>query len=612
MPHTDVAHALGYPTPSRRRLRVFSVDPTYSRLQGGTVVLSVPWERLQPGPRGSRIEVVDWTAGGGAPALRLDDPRLLAQDGLAPQQSDPQFRAQMVYAVLASLLETLDRARGRRLLWRNVWRRPDDPLGRVPAARPLRVIANRPGLANAHFTPGEGLTFGSYEATADLAAGVFPGQQVYACLSHDIVNHEAGHAFLYELRPLSMEPLGPDALAFHEALGDILAILQHFQLPGLLEDAVARSGLAIWERGPFVELAGEFGRGAGPRANAGGRIDAVRRALDPDEEPVVVDQRVSEAHERGAVLVAAVFEAFFAAYSQRIVPLLRAAGVPTRADGVLHHRPGPEALSADLLRLVCDEARQAAGMVTTMVVRAIDYLPPAAIRFADFLDAVVIADTDLYPDDRNGFRRLFVEACRRRNIQPDLTHPDAHDPAPSIRAEPMPTQPALLAATHDLGRTLGAGPPAPRRSGTSTTEWHRAVLAWARANHGPLGLARFGLTPEDMAVQGGNASFRFDQDGLPTAVVAARLIQRNPAAEAHLPHTLARLRLFGGVTLVTHPDGRVRHIVGCPVPGAEGAGQVRFDELVAQAPQLGAMSLDCLPREQAVPSGPIPAQARRR
>ena len=512
---------------------MFSVDPTYSRVQGATVVLSVPWEPLRPGPTGGRIQVLDWADDGPAPRVELDDRRLLAQDGLAPDQSDPRFRQQMVYAVLASFLETVDQARGRRLQWRNVWRRRDDPPARVPAVRPLQVIANKKDLANAHFTPGQGLTFGSYKATEDLAAGVFPGQKVYGCLSHDIVNHEAGHALLYELRPLSMEPIGPDALAFHEALGDILAILGHFRLPGLLEAAVTRSGVAIWEPGPFVELAGEFGRATGRRGgDPNAPIDAVRHALTPGTDPTVLSTKLTEPHHRGAVLVAAVFEAFFAAYTQRITPLLRAAGHPVPTPSTQPTAPaaaGP--LPGDLVGLVCDQARAAAAMITTMVVRAIDYLPPAGIRFGDFLDAVILADTDLYPEDRDGFRRLFVEACRRRNIHPS-TLPGAIDrPTPDYALwEPLPTRQALIMATQELegsghgpGRTGRASPQLERA-------WSTALLEWGRRN-----AARLGLDADQLEIDGGNAGFRVNENGFPTAVVSARFTQRQTDPVAGLP-----------------------------------------------------------------------------
>ena len=143
--------------PARRRLRVFSLDPTLSRRTGATAVLSMPWEPLKPGPVGSRIEVLDFTADGARiPGVDLDHPYLLATDGLEPDESDPQFHQQMVYTVIASLLETLDNARGRRLVWRNVWR--TSPEG--PGVRPMPVFPHRSRAANAFYAPGEGLSFG--------------------------------------------------------------------------------------------------------------------------------------------------------------------------------------------------------------------------------------------------------------------------------------------------------------------------------------------------------------------------------------------------------------------------------------------------------------------
>jgi hypothetical protein len=358
---------------------------------------------------------------------------------------------------------------------------------------------------------------------------------------------------------------------------------------------------------------------AGEGDGGGGRIDAVRRALDPIAEPTVLADGLTEPHQRGAVLVAAVFEAFFGAYTHGVTPLLRAAGQPTPSPGVpLPRQQGlAPTLSADLLRLACDQARLAASVTTAMVVRAIDYLPPTAVRFGDFLDAVVLADTDLYPEDRNGFRRQFVEACRRRGIQPIATHPDAGAPHAPHCGEPMPTELALIAATADLGDALRTGArPARRRQPATAGQWHRDVLGWARTCFDELGLGAFGLTPEGMAVDGGNASFRVDQDGFPTAVVTVRLTARNLPGEAVLPADLARLRLFGGVTLIAHPDGRVRHLLGRPVPGLGSQGQVLLDELRARATPIGATSLSCLPAPSGSSgtsdggSGPIP-RARR-
>ncbi|MGB7980968.1 MAG: hypothetical protein WCF36_09280 [Candidatus Nanopelagicales bacterium] len=537
----------------------------------------MPWEPLAPGPVGDRIAVRDWQPDGTRTVgVDLEDPYLLAQDGLAPDESDPQFRQQSVYAILSSLLETLDRIRGRHLVWANVWR--DSPDG--PGERPMPVFPHRLRAANAFYAPGEGLSFGSFTAIDD-PLGLFPGQWVHGCLSQDIVNHEAGHAFLHELRPLSLEPTGVDAAAFHEGFADILAILAHFDLPGLLESQVAQAGARIWEPGPFVALAGEFGRGSGRR-------EAVRRVL-AEADPIPVGAS-TEPHERGAVLVAAVFEAFFAAYTQRVTPLLRAAGLSGAEDSVVLPQP--------LVDLVCREARAAAAMVLAMVVRAVDYLPPADITFSSFLDAVIAADSDLYPQDRDGFRRTLVEAARRRGIYPSELPGGRVGPRPTYAdVELLPTRQALLMATHDL--TCSAQP---RSNGSRSRaqlgrSWRTDLLAWGRSNAELLG-----LDAEQVEVDGGNASFRIDQEGFPTAIVTARFTQRNHRAEADLPDALAGLPLIGGATVIAAASGQLRHVVLAPVPGIRPAGALRLEQMLAEAPTAGVAALDCLVPPKA--SGP--------
>jgi hypothetical protein len=557
---------------------VFSLDPTLSRRTGATAVLSMPWEPLQPGPVGSRIAVMDFAADGTRiPAVDLDHPYLLATDGLDPDESDPQFHQQMVYAVIASLLETLDNARGRRLVWRNVWR--NSPEG--PGPRPMPVFPHRSRAANAFYSPGEGLSFGSFIAPDDPAL-LFPGQWVHGCLSHDIVNHEAGHAFLHELRPLSLVPTGPDALAFHEGFADILAILQHFTLPGLLEAQIAQGGAPLWEPGPFVDLAVEFGYGSG-------RGGAVRTALSQPAQGAAAGVP-TEPHERGAVLVAALFEAFFAAYTQRIQPVLRVSGLGSATQA--------RSLPQELVTLLCREARIAASMVLTMAVRAVDYLPAIGITFTAFLDAMMAADTDLFPEDRNGFRRSLVEACRRRGIYPsalpgsvDRTFPDLD------RWEALPTRQALVMATHDLAGASALPLRPVRGAGQLDRDWTAALLTWGRKNASLLG-----LDASTLEVDGGNASFRVNQDGFPTAVVSARFIQRAEPGTTGLPKRLEGVPMVGGTTIIAEGSGRIRHAVHTPVPGVGTAGDALLGRLLDEAQPLALDALDCLRVDR--PTGP--------
>lgn len=543
---------------------------------------------------GSRIEVLDFTADGTRiPGVDLDHAYMLATDGLDPDESDPQFHQQMVYAVLASLLETLDNARGRRLVWRNVWRSSPERTG----VRPMPVFPHRSRAANAFYAPGEGLSFGSFVATDDPGV-LFPGQWVHGCLSHDIVNHEAGHAFLHELRPLSLTPTGPDALAFHEGFADILAILQHFILPGLLEAQIAQGGAPLWKPGPFIDLAVEFGHGSG-------RGRAVRTALsDPAQGATLAT--LTEPHERGAVLVAALFEAFFAAYSQRIQPILRVAGLQGAAQA--------RSLPMELVTLLCGEARIAAQMVLGMAVRAIDYLPAVGITFPAFLDAMVAADTDLFPEDRHGFRRSLVESCRRRGIYPSALPGALDRAAPDLaRWEPLPTKQALVMATHDLAGASRIPAPPIRGAGKLDRDWTSALLTWGRRN-----AALLGLDAPTLAIDGGNASFRVNQAGFPTAVVSARFVQRAEGTATGLPKRLHGVPLVGGTTIIAEGSGRIRHMVHTPVPGVGAAGEALLARLVDEAQPLALDALDCLrvdPSLSSTPSAaalaPVPRPRRR-
>jgi hypothetical protein len=116
-------------------------------------------------------------------------------------------------------------------------------------------------------------------------------------------------------------------------------------------------------------------------------------------------------HARGAILVAAVFEAFLNIYNRRSADLLRLA---SGGSGVL----APGALHPDLVARLADEASKSAQHVLTMCIRALDYCPPVDITFGEFLRALITADTDAVPDDDLLYRIAFVEAFRRRGLYP--------------------------------------------------------------------------------------------------------------------------------------------------------------------------------------------------
>jgi hypothetical protein len=324
----------------------------------------------------------------------------------------------MVYAVASLTIRNFERALGRKVLWA-----PGPP---APGANPkndahyvqrLRIYPHGLRGANAYYSPSrKALLFGYYPASGDRPGEHLPGGMVFTCLSHDVVAHETTHALLDGLHRRFTRPSNPDVLAFHEAFADLVALFQHFTFPEILRHQIARTrGELRSHQNLLGELAGEFGRTTGLR----GALRSAIGARNPQEndrwEPYQPDaeeyQRTFPPHRRGAILVAAVFDAFLAIYEQRAAGLLRLA---TSGSGVL----GPGAIPPELVDRLAEAARKSASHVLAMCVRALDYCPPVDITFGEFLRAVITADVDLVRDDDLGYRVAFVEAFRRRGIYP--------------------------------------------------------------------------------------------------------------------------------------------------------------------------------------------------
>ena len=402
--------------PSSRSLRVYAFDPSFNWKLDTAVInrmtLDVPWEPLGVGPVGEYLEVVDVDPASGccyAP-VNLNDPNLLAMDGLDPAEGDPQFHQQMVYAVAMTTIRNFERALGRRVFWSEASREQNYDF--VPR---LRVYPHALREANAYYSPQrKALLFGYFPASTSDPGHNLPGGTVFACLSHDIIAHETTHALLDGLHRRFIEPSNQDALALHEAFADVVALFQHFSFPEVLRHQISRTRGDLASQNLLAELANQFGQAIG---SYGALRDALG-TIDPDtkkwrsKEPDPADlQTTLEAHGRGAILVAAVFDAFLAIYKARIADLLR---IATGGTGVLPQG----ALHPDLVDRMAREASVTSAHILNMCIRALDYCPPVDIDFGDYLRALVTADRDLVPEDDKRYRISIIEAFRRRGIYP--------------------------------------------------------------------------------------------------------------------------------------------------------------------------------------------------
>lgn len=416
--------------PPFRKLRGYAFDPSLS-LQLATVdvneiVYKVEWEDLENSPSGTTdvypqgeyIEVIDFDPASGVfyPSVNLNDLYLLAQDGLNPSVSNPQFHQQMVYAVIMVTIKNFEKALGRKIQWaEHIHKKEGDNKMTYSFVKRLRVYPHALRQANAYYSPlKKALLFGYFPAITTGPSQIMPGYTVFTCLSHDIIAHETTHAILDGLHRRYIEPTHPDTRAFHEAFADIVALFQHFTFPEVLRQQIAQTRGDLFSQNLLGQLAQEFGKALG---HYGSLRDAIGftdpadgkwylHAASPDEYSTK-----TEFHERGAILVSAVFEAFLSIYKRRIAGLLRLA---TGGSGIL----SAGELHPDLVDKLCEEASKTARQILQMCVRALDYCPPLDITFGDYLRAIITADTDVQPDDDRDYRVAFIEAFQKRGIFP--------------------------------------------------------------------------------------------------------------------------------------------------------------------------------------------------
>lgn len=368
-----------------RTMTILAQDPTLvvdGRIL--TATITIPNEQLSAGPRGYRVQVVDYDASTNRWFVPLDassfgsihaprDPyesagRAKRNDGLL---DDPRFHAQNVYAITMRTLAQFERALGRRLSWSF-------------GGHQIKAAPHAFAEANAFYSPeNEALLFGYFDNGK--------GRRIFNCLSHDIVAHETTHALVDGLRPRYMEPSSPDQAAFHEGFADVVALLSVFSVREVVDYAVshgtrqrgtrmvdvARLTIDGLQEGVLLGLGEQFGE-----ALSGVHGSALRRSVKLKPSRSLKDTPdYLEEHTRGELLVASVLRAFLSAYRDRLQTL------GLTSDGRL---PAGR---------VAEEGADIADRLLTMSIRALDYMPPTDISFGDYISALLTSDREIRPDD---------------------------------------------------------------------------------------------------------------------------------------------------------------------------------------------------------------------
>jgi hypothetical protein len=374
-------------------LRIIAQDPSVTGDDGKilTATVKVPWSRMEDGPRGARFHVVDFDAATGRyikhPGLADDDAFADAEDRIL--ESDFAFHAQQVYAAASRTLATFESALGRRLSWGF-------------NGHHLHLVPHAFAEANAYYSfEDRALLFGYVPDVED--------QPTYTCLSYDVVVHETAHAVLDGLRRRFLEPGLPDQAAFHEGFADIVALLSVFSMRPVVEQSLGKADShgRIKRRqvereqlrsGVLTGVAEQLGT-----VLTQGRGALRHSAMTPPPENWADLPQFQEPHRRGEVLVAVVLDVLIGIWIKRLEPLL----APERAGRVS---------TLDRVR-AAEEGAKAATQLLMMLIRGLDYLPPVEFDFGDLLDAVLLADAEVVPDDDLGYRDILVERFEECGIR---------------------------------------------------------------------------------------------------------------------------------------------------------------------------------------------------
>lgn len=538
-------------TSRSRKVTIVAQDP--SVVVKGRIVtaeVTVPVDRLEPGPRSHRFHVVDYDAAAGKLAAPVDftDPAADASERdwsyrdrfVRPQTKreererfpdgydatlvgDPAFHIQNAYAIAARTLAAFEFALGRRLDW-------------AFGSHQLYIVPHAFAEANAHYSREDrGLFFGYFNGR--------DGKSVNTCLSNDIVSHEAAHAILDGLRPRFLEPSLPDQLAFHEALGDIVAMLSVFSLRELVEAAldmedpeqeriaagrVTRDALA---KTVLFAVAEQFGE-----STSGIRGSALRRSTEllgrRDRHELRDLPEFAEPHRRGEIVVAAVLDTLLHMWTGRL-------------DALIHEGTLNRARAAE-------EGAKAAAHLLTMTIRSLDYAPAVELEFEDVLEAIVVADEIVAPDDEHDYRGALEAAFGRFGIVRqagrivDLSKTDTAFRYDNINAAALRSSPqeAFRFIWQNLVQ-LGL-----------IHEWHLQVESVRRAVRvGPDGLVVEEIVVDYVQMH----ELTADQARALAARVAAT--DGDGANQLVIPEELGGdvgLQLWGGGTLVFDQFGRVK------------------------------------------------------
>jgi hypothetical protein len=349
------------------------------------------------GPVSRRVAVLDFDAANGSvlPGARFVDPgkRKLGNYD-CPAEEGIYGRSFQQVSAFATVLRTMylyeePDALGRRLTW-------------AFGAPQLLVVPRAGEMANAFYER-------ESHSLQLFYISRFEKPAVYSCLSRDIIAHETAHAILDGIAPDLYNSLTPQSLALHEAIADLTALLMSFRSAKLREAVLKATNGSIADSSAFSTVAPEFGQARDPamrylRSLLNNKtLDREDKSLDENGVPNRVNRY--EPHSLSEALSGALYT------------------VMVKIHGGLS-----TGFSASGKALFVGGER-----FKRMILRALDYLPPGEVSFADYGRAILAADKAAHPKDSQE-REWICDEFVRRALVPDKA---ALEVETNMRYEPL-------------------------------------------------------------------------------------------------------------------------------------------------------------------------------
>jgi hypothetical protein len=392
-------------TTPKIKVPIMIQDPLTSRYDGMQTIQHIyieDEEYFLDGPITRRVAVLDFDPYTGQlnPGVKFFHPpnRKVGYYYMRPPRSaddydkydiyQPEFIALSVFGTAYRVLELIEKndTLGRKLRW--------------GFEAPQLLIVPRAGeYPNAFYDPvSHSLQFFFVQSPDD------PNQKVYAALSRDIVAHETGHAVLDGIVPFLRHGISTESRALHETIADMTALLMALNSGYLTKTVLDHTRGSIERPTAFSAIADQF-------AEALGREHALRDLCN-DKTRGELGPRPS-AYALSEMLSGALYA---------VIMQMHEYEKPIRAKKKRYaSKPDPIfSASGEALAVVGES-------IKNMIFRALDYLPPGDISFADFGRALLLANRQGTPLEKRGRDWLVAEFVKRGTVSSaaELTAVDA-------------------------------------------------------------------------------------------------------------------------------------------------------------------------------------------